>query len=238
MWGTAYERYGQAFLASFFRHWPKATELVVFTDRIFTAAEMPEGRQVMLSSIPTYEDFKERWGFDKGANGYEPPARARVNAAGYSWRHDAVKWMPQAVVPEVAADGLRDGDLLVWLDADVETIADVPRDWIDSLLGVADVACLQRTPWHSEIGFYAVRLGMRTRLFLQIFAEIYATSEVFRMPEHHSGFVFDRALERVGPVKIRNLSPGLRGHVWPNVPELSKYTVHKKGKRKDEGRRE
>lgn len=226
MWGTAWERYGAAFAFSFLKYWPGSVELAVVTDRELSllAARITE---LPLDAIGGVKAFPT----DDRARGLNPPAGSKVDERGYSWRHDALKWMPQALAPRAALEGLSDGDIFCWLDADVETIAKVPEGWLDMLLDGHDVAMLQRTGTHSEIGFYALRLGPGTRHVLDAFAAFYTTGAVFALKEWHSAFVFDQALADWPGLRIRNLAMG-KGHVWPRTV-LAQYTVHKKGKRKD-----
>lgn len=230
MWGTAWERYGELFAKSFEQHWPAAVELVVVTDR---ALPLRRGRQITLQEVAGYASFKARWGQDRVANGYDTPEGTKVTETGYSWRHDAVKWMPQGLVPIAAAAGLADGDVLICLDADIETTATIPEGWVETILGDADVACLQRTGTHSEIGFHAERISPATVQFLDTFAYFYTSGDVFRLNQTHSAFVFDRALEVDPWLKVNNLNPsGKKGHVFPASP-LGPYLRHDKGKRKD-----
>lgn len=228
MWGTAWERYGEKFVGTFEKFWPSNVELWIFTDRILPA---DRAHQVMLDDIPSYRRFMAKYGEDRTAMGYGHTG-AKADPAKRFWKNDAVKWAPQGLVPREALMGLASGDLLCWLDADVETIAKVPLHWINALLAGADMACLQRERQHSEIGFWAARVGSYTIPAIKRFSELYESGEVFDLPEWHSAFVFDHALSLSRDIAIRNISAGGRGHVWPNSP-LARYTVHKKGKIKD-----
>lgn len=229
MWGTAWERYGENFATTFHRFWPEKVELVVVADR---QLPLPRGRVADLTAIPGVAEFRHRWKGKDIANGKRPPAGTKRDDSGYSWRMDAIKWMPQAMAPLAVLDDMYDGDILIWFDADVDTFSPVPLGWPTTLLGDADVACLQRVGRHTEIGFYAVRLNSRTKAFLRRFAEFYATDEVFNLKEWHSAYVFDRALESVDGIKIRNLSPGGKGAVF-GASELADHCRHYKGKLKD-----
>lgn len=228
VWGTAWERYGRAFAQSFQKFWPGHVELIMVTDQNLP---LMRGRQIDLSGIHGYGPFKAAYGGDPKANGYESVG-FKVNDKGYCWRMDAVKWMPQALAPVAALEGLEDGDILVWFDADVETTSKVPEDWVETLLGDADVACLQRPGIHSEIGFYAVRINHLTCAMLNKFAGFYRTGDVFKLREWHSAYVFDRALETEPDLVVKNLNTGKGSHVFETSP-LAKHTVHRKGKRKD-----
>lgn len=228
-YGNAWERYGQVFAESFARFWPKDVELVVVSDR---ALPLPRGTCRDLLNIPGVADFRRRWRGSDKASGLTPPPGTKVDDRGYSWRHDALKWMPQAMAPLAVTSDMYDGDILAWFDADVETIAPVTPGWISTLLDGGDVACLQRRGTHTEIGFYGIRVSDASRHFLARFADYYTSDQVFGLKEWHSAYVFDRALA-VSRLRVTNLNiGGGKGHVWPASP-LSGRTVHRKGKRKD-----
>jgi hypothetical protein len=228
MWGTAWERYGKTFVASFDKYWPADVELHIITDK-----PLPTERaeQTRLDLVPGYNEFMAKYRDDRTANGYDTGAK-KQSANGKYWKTDAVKWAPQGLAPRAALPGLNNGDVLCWLDADVETIAKVPKNWANSLIARSNFACLQRDRQHSEIGFWAARVNKYTRAAINRFADLYESGDVFGLDEWHSGFVFDAALASQPTLKIQNLSPGGRGHVWPQSP-LARYTVHKKGKIKD-----
>lgn len=228
MWGTAFERYGEAFLVAFRKHWPANTDLVIISDR-----ELPiePARRIALQGIPGVPDFKRQWGMSAVANGYNRPAGSKTNTAGYAWRYDAVKWMPQAVSPLAASVGMSEG-ILVWFDADVITNSPVNDRWLGEIMGDADIAYLGREPKHSEIGFMGFRLPAAQPV-IDLFAKLYTSGAVFDLEEWHSAFVFDVARKRAGAsLRQVNLTPGGRGHVWAESP-LGKHTSHFKGERKD-----
>lgn len=231
MWGKAWKKYGHLFADTFCRFWPDDVDLVIVTDK---PVPVERGTQIMLCAVPGYVDFRERWKDDPKAGGFDRPRGQKVDAAGRSFRYDAMMWMPQAMAPFAAMDGLEDGDVLVWFDADVETLKPVRDGWADELLGGADVACLQRYGSHSEIGFYAMRINEKTRQALQHFAEFYTSDRVFQLGEWHSAYVWDASIKLVPELKIRNLSPDGKGvqHVWPNTA-LAEFTAHHKGRRKE-----
>lgn len=227
-WGTAWERYGQKFAESFAKYWPHSVDLTLVSD---VERKLPRGEVKPLKDIVGVTSFRFRWKDVPSANGFM--TGVKVDANGYSWRHDAVKWMPQALAPMAVLYSMHDGDIFVWMDADTETTSEVPKGWVQDLLGVCDVACLQRSGTHTEIGFYAMRVNDRTRFALERFAGFYRTDHVFKLKEHHSAYVFDRAIEDIPGLRVRNLNPGGgKGHVWPQSP-LAAHISHFKGKRKD-----
>jgi len=236
-WGVAWEWYGKEFYKTFKEHWPKEVELRIVTDFPLPIKAV---FQIPLQNAPGYEEFMDRWGNDARAQGYGCTHRKAKPGKRY-WKKDAVKWAPQAMAPLAGAEGLEDGDIFCWLDADVVTLKDVPPMWLDTLLARCDIACLVRKELpgveysrvqHSEIGFWAARIGPKTRRMIQKFSDIYASDDVFKHKEWHSGYIFDRALDSEPKLKINNLNrQGKVGNPWPTT-QLAKYLIHKKGKLK------
>ena len=227
-------QYGERFLRSFDRYWPRDVELQVYVEE---PMPMPRDAYRDLFSIPGAAEFHERHRDNLEAQGRAPLAawKRKEHAARYSFRFDAYKFWKQILIPQAAAEGLDDGDILIWLDADVETIARISKLDIVDLMGDAEVAFLCREPKHSEIGFWAVRIGDKTRRFLADMAEYFTSDRVFELGEWHSAYVWDCA--RV-PLNMREKSlcrRGAHGHVWPNTP-LAKWMRHDKGRRKPGGK--
>jgi hypothetical protein len=227
-------QYGDRFLRSFDLYWPAEVELLVYVEE---STMMPRGAERFLWSIPGAREFHDRHLDSPAVHGREarPCWKAREAERGYSFKTDAFKFWKQILIPAAAAADptgpLEDGDILLWLDGDVETTAPVPLDLVPRLLGDAEVVFLGRTQSHSEIGFWAVRLNSRTRQFLHDIALVYSTDAFLELPEWHSAYVWDSV--RLGSgLKERNLcKPGLRGHVWP-MTQLARYMRHDKGRRK------
>lgn len=230
MWGTAWERYGKKFMAGFERNWPSNVELVVYSD---IKRKLDRGTCVTFKELPSIEQFRARWREEKAASGHVTAGVKVKSNNGYSFRHDAIKWMPQAVVPQHALQFVQDGDYLCWMDGDCITHKPVPDGWVKHLLRGHDAVVPQRPGTHSEIGLWAVHVGPKTKQAINNFASFYRTDEVFSLNEWHSAYVWDRAFELVPDLKIRNVNTeNRRGHVWPHT-ELAEYTMHYKGKRKD-----
>lgn len=227
--------YGDRFLATFDRHWPKSVELVVYVEE---QTPMPRGAERILWDIPGAREFHHRHADNLAAQGREPRPcwKPRELVKGYSFRTDAGKFWKQIVIPQAASldeklGPLEDGDILIWLDGDVVTTRDVPEDFIQKTLGDADVAFLGREPKWSEIGFWAIRISPITLEFLSLIARMYTEDRVFKLPHWHSAFVWDYVRRQLN-LSERNLTrPGTRGHVWPHSV-LGRYMVHDKGGRK------
>lgn len=224
-----FHEYGKTFLAGFHRFWPASVDLAVYTEE---PVEMPRGRCVPLASCDGVAEFIARHRGDPEKCGAKQNHlwKPRYHGRPYCFRFDAVKFSRQMFIPEHAAKDMADGDTLIWLDADVMSFAELPERFLELLVKDHDIAFLGRAGTHSEIGFWAVRLGPATRRFLMAIAERYRTDTVFELPEWHSAFVFDHCRSKAG-LRERDLTPGGRGHVWTLSP-LAAWTDHIKGARK------
>lgn len=230
--------YGERFLQTFDRYWPSDIRLLCYVE----SGPFPAGRAELRSLwlCEGAEDFMARHkdSIERCGRLMAHKWKSKERVAGYSFRYDAVKFFKQILIPNHAAEDLPDGEILVWLDADVMTLRDIPDGFIEGLLGDYDLCYLGRGERHSEIGLWAVRLSAGTRQFLDRLAWTYTSDQVFKLAEHHSAFVFDhcrREFETCGG-RTRDLTPGGNGHVFSKHPVISKYCDHLKGHRKALGR--
>src|SRR6185436_2618537 len=110
--------------------------------------------QRSLWDIPGMREFIESHG-DLKFHGLEPmPSwNKKEYRANYSWRFDVVKFCRQMFIPEHAASFLPDGDLLVWLDADVVSYAEMPGKFIEHLMVDYSLVTIGRDRGATDIGF-------------------------------------------------------------------------------------
>lgn len=222
--------YGNRFLETFEKFWPASVELQVYVEE---AHKMPRGACRMLWDIPGATEFRDAYRDKPETQGRiaMPCWKKSEQRKGYSFRTDAYKFWKQILIPGAAAQGLDDGDVLIWLDGDVVTTAKITEDWLRSVMGDADLVYLGREPSHSEIGWWMIRMSDQARAFLQSIAMIYTTGKFSELPETHSAYVWDYVRKQYR-FKERNLcKPGARGHVWPKTI-LHERTAHMKGPRK------
>lgn len=226
---AGFKDYGQRFLDTFDRHWPRDIDLVVYTE---APVAVPRGECRSLWDCHGVAEFIARHKDDPEKTGRKQTKlwKPRYHGKPYCYRFDAVKFCRQLFIPEHAARDIGDGDYLIWLDADVMSLKDMPPLFVETLFGKADLVFLGRSGAHSEIGFWAVRINAATRRFLWHLAETWRSGKVFELPEWHSAFVFDDC-RRYCILKERNLTPEGRGHVWTQSP-LNDWLDHLKGARK------
>lgn len=235
---AGYTEYGRRCLQSFRDHWPSVPLVLYVEDGGAEPAE-DLGDRVRLRSVWDCNgprEFLDRHKDDPTRTGRKPCDQWHEkfrNKRPYCYRYDAVKFAKQCFYPEHAAASLADGDIMIWLDADVPTFKPVDLTTIEQMMGAADLIYLGRGKAHSEIGFWAVRLNPLTREFLALLAEIYRSDAVFKLDEWHSAFVFDHCRRRftMSRGKARDLTPNGSGHVWFQSP-LGAFCDHLKGNRK------
>ena len=226
---AGYEQYGKRFLETFHKHWPKEFDLAVYTEE---PIKVPRGTCESLWQCDGVLDFINRHKNIPDRNGTRIHSKwkERHRRFDYNFRFDAVKFCRQCFIPYHASLDLKDDDILIWLDGDVISLSDVPEKFILRLLCEKEITFLGRVGYHSEIGFWAVRINKYTRQFLKMFSETWKTDKVFELEEWHSAFVFDWCRKKMN-LNENNLTPEGRGDVWKQSP-LRAYTDHLKGKRK------
>ncbi len=231
---SGYRQYGQKFLETFDKYWPVEVSLLVYTEEHI---EVSRGACKNFWLCDGAQAFYDRHKDNGQRTGVLPTKgwRQKDRVEGYSWRFDAVKFFRQCLVPYDVSRTIMDGDILIWLDADVVTFDDVPLDFLEDLIKGTDLVFFGRGSYHSEIGFWAVRMCKAGRAMVRDLANLYVTDQFLDLKEHHSAFVFDHVRNNTYGLRTRNVTPsgsgGHGGHVWLNSP-MAKYTDHLKGSRR------
>lgn len=227
---SGYLEYGRSFMASFVRYWPDVIKVAVYVEEPCEGPDRVEQR--ILWDIPGCKEFIDEQGRNRRSIGREPVPgwRKKDERAGYAWRFDAVRFCRQLFIPEHSVNMLEDGDIFVWLDGDVVSYAEVPPGFIETQLHQNDLVTLGRNGSATELGFWAMRVNDRARVFVKNLADSCRSGDIFRLAEWHSGFVFDHYVKQHvlhDTIKHRSLTKGT-GHVWFES-EIGRYTDHLKG---------
>lgn len=221
----AWEVYARTALETFARHWPADVRLTVYLDDEALVAECwqaLEARQAMsdvrVGKLPAHDAFLRR-------NGVEESSDFRYGACRFSHKVAALK----ATFDGVATDA---NGCILWLDADVITTAPVTHDWLAQFLpsGAHHVSYLGRPRFpFSECGFVGYRTSEEGRAFLDAFWAMYESEALFKLPQWHDSFIFDRVRECFEVAWFKNIAEGALGvHVWLNTP-LAERLEHWKG---------
>lgn len=226
---SGYDLYGRQFIETFNRYAPYDLDLVVYSAE---PVPMPRGRCVPHAEVNGAVEFHERNKNipERCGKAPVPGWRKKDERAGYSYRHDAVRFAWQLLYPDHAADSVQHNDILAWFDGDVVFNSPIDTGWIERTLSPADLSFLGRET-HTELGFWAVRMTHPGRAFVRALAETYRTDAVFKLPEWHSAYVFDHC--RKGFIGTANdLTPGQKGDVW-RYTRLIDFSKHLKGNLKN-----
>ncbi len=271
-----YEEYGREMIRGFEAHWPAEVPLYVYAEGC--RPEPPSPRVVLrdlLAECPELVAFKARHRDDPVAHGareftvlqaglrFRPfgPLLRRVRwGKGFRW--DAVRFSHKSFATFDAARR-RPADVLLWLDADLRFLQDVPRELLEEIVPeTCLVAYLKRAkngeaaaeliPSQRRLRFYhregkhpetgIVGYNLRHAAiddFLAEFEALYTRDALFEEREFTDSFLFDRLRERFAA----------RGHETYDIGEgigrvashplvnsrLGPYMDHLKGERKQHG---
>jgi hypothetical protein len=149
----------------------------------------------------------------------------RERERGRSFRTDAVRFAKQAFMIEDAIYAFDEGDVMFWVEPEVQTIRDVPRKTLEIMMHETSFAYLGREEGYSDTTLIGFRVTEQARQMAHEVAEIYRRQEVFSLAEWHLGAVIDpcRSKLEARGFKTRDLTPNCRGRAWLMSP-LAAYT--------------
>lgn len=213
--------YAELFALTYRRFWPEDIPLHVWSEGPPDAAITAPHWAHRLQAEPGYTPFLLR-ASRQPLNA--PPGRPRASGP---WAQRFAHKVFAFTSPNLPAC-----DWLIWLDADVETIAQVSPKTLEALLQ-GDVAYLGR-PWfdYTETGFLAFRpSNPAVRAFLDELRAVYTSDELWTLPGWGDGDAFDLARKRRPDLKWHDLAAHVSGpnlHVWPQTA-LAPLFEHFKG---------
>lgn len=229
-----WEQYGRRFVETFARHWPKDVPLYLVSEDDLPHAEGVTMMLDLMRHEPAAE-FLTRHRDNPRAHG-----RVRLEGdtgwsdkklkAGYNFRYDAFRFSKKVFAIDMVASRFVDHGLLFWVDADVVTFADVPPEFLEFLLPHDKaLCCLDRgEDYHSECGVVGYNVAHDLGpLFIQEFAKLYASDDVFDLKEWHDSWVFDWLRRRMA-IPVKPISHCSRHQPFINS-KLGRYMSHHKG---------
>lgn len=224
---AGWEQTGRRMAASFLERWP--VPLTVYAEGF--DPDLP----VEVRRLPEWlTEFKARYGTAPAYNG-----RYRGR---YDFRFDMVKFAHKVAAITEFGVSVTDG-VMLWLDADTFTHADVDEDWLESLFPErAYIAWLERLNSYPETGFVMFRASHPYHVaFMEAYRRLYTSGDVTKLRETHDAFtLWHFAKIKMAKGKIPAPGANLSGdtnwhHPFVNGP-LGARLDHLKGPRKDEGR--
>lgn len=150
-----------------------------------------------------------------------------------NYRFDAVRFAHKVAAIEQAYR-VGTADVLVWIDADCVTHADVDAAWLSGLLGDGEFGYLKRVNKYPECGFMLLRRCPAVSRMLWLLIDQYRSDGLFRLAEWHDSWVIEQVRKSMGDaLKCVSLSGDFEntGHPLVNGP-LGSRLDHCKGKRK------
>jgi hypothetical protein len=249
---SGYADYGRRMVRSFDAHWPREVPLYLYAEDFAPDASGRVVARDLHAASPELVAFKARHADNRAAHGLVARRRWRLRVKwhkaklrlrridwglGHGW--DAVRFSHKSFSIFHAARH-SPSDVLFWIDADVFIFADVPREFLETLMPPDCLVSYLARPVHSECGFVGYNLRHPAiRPFLADFESLYARDTLFRLSGTNDCYAFDavrRHYERRG-CRTHDIARGLgrgTGHVFVNS-ELGRFMDHLKGDRKRHG---
>jgi len=169
---------GERMVRSFLRHWPADAHLTLFAEGF-----SPSVAGIDVRRLPAWLDaFKARHRDNVARNG--------MRNGLYDYRYDVIKFSHKVAALTDFGARLNDG-VLVWLDADILSHANVTTQWLDSLFPEpAYIAWLDRVNTHPECGIVLFRASHPYHQnFMERFRDIYSSDHVLRLQQTHDSFI-------------------------------------------------
>ncbi len=194
-WNT----YGAKMVETFRKHWSENIELVLYNEDFAP----PDG--VTARPFPAWHKaFKNRHQDNPAAHGNDRSVNRRGRV--HDYRYDCVRFSHK--VAAITDTALRThAGLLIWIDADTLTHADVTEDWLYDLFPSKPVqpgafqdlpynAWLERERKYPECGFMMFRCDHPGHsFFMSRLADLYKTDEVFTYDETHDSYVIEQLIK-------------------------------------------
>jgi hypothetical protein len=212
------------------KHWPAEIPLKLYAQD-FTADLGPRVEVIDLyQAAPWLKPWRDK---------RSKMQRGKIGKGEYSFRHDAYRFAPK-VAALAAAVATADADILLWLDADIVTHADVTIDWLDELFPSPEpMAWLSREGKnrYPETSFLMFRLSdYRISLILECMVELYRAEALFELKEWHDAFALEFVVAELGIQPLSLSGEGAKFNAAFTNSVLAEKMDHLKGMRKALGR--
>lgn len=248
------EQYGQRFIDSFASRVNKNIKLIVYAEDCTPVN--PDPGQIVIQdareTLPKLNAFKERWKDVPKANGdiSADPIRSRRKDSNKPFKWDAIRFANK-VYAVFDACAKREGDWIVWMDADTFVHSDWSLEQFKELLPknayITYVGRGKGSQTWPECGFYGLNMNHPVcHSFLEDFERMYedADNGMFLLDEWHDSYIFGEILKKYSEfpshdysaeMYLKEAKSGGGGHPLINGP-LGKWIDHMKGGRKSTGK--
>lgn len=227
---AGWQEHGKRMVQSFVQRWPESATLTVYAEGF-----EPDIDGIEIRQLPDWlEPFRAK---HKGV----PKLNGRMTQGHYDFRFDLCKFAFKSAALTDFGLSVSDG-VMIWLDADVYTHADVTDEWLSKRFPEpAYLAWLERQGGFPETGFVMFRVSHPYhRSFMEAFRNLYTSGEVLKQRELHDAFlIWELGKAKVAKGKIPPVV-NLSGADWrtshPFIHALGDCLDHLKGPRKQEGK--
>ena len=229
---NGWEEYGSRTLSTIQRWWP-ACRFILYSELGCTPKELAGWEIRHAESIPGFSEFQEWCSSSPIFSGRRPSSghrwKPREIKRGYAIRWDAKKFGKMAIYAADAA-AITQTDILVWLDADVETHSDVPKNFIDDMYEAGDyIMHLDRDWSYSETGFISFNTQHDlNESFMKLFLSAYFNGSFKYLGEFHDCYVFD-FIRKLINVPCKSITKDVNDRYLFDSSILGKYMRHDKG---------
>lgn len=225
-----YNLYANNFIKSYLKYWPKDYLLITYVDKLYYFTSNGRIKEnIFLNVSEDLVSFK---------NNFKDIRFKGVINNVYNFKYDAIKFCHK-VFAILHAFKYNKSDILIWLDADIVTLKDIPLDLITSLIdGNKGISWFNRENNYPECGFLIFNLNcLNTHIFFNELRNTYISGDIFNFNEWHDSYIIQQlALKIFDNDQINNLSGSFSKVSHPIINVLGEYIDHLKGvKRKELG---
>lgn len=225
-----WERHAKRFVDTFIKHWPPSVRLTCFAEPYMETVD-PGALNVMELDLMLHSPAGLRYKLDAAS-----AHRGMVNGT-YNYIYDAVRWSHR-IFALAAAARRSTAEIMINIDSDILTFADVDEDWIRGLLGDADIAYMPRQGMYSECSFVIYRMeNPRVREFIAEHEKFYTTGLIYKLNGWTDCHAFDKLVTVYPELKYKDINKGIPASMHPFVNgPLGSRLDHLKGGRKKDGK--
>lgn len=224
--------YARAMIESFIQHWPQDIVLEVYLDDISQSAGLPLADNVRYLHLTHLDliDFKNR-------NSKDPRKNGIVDASNKpNFLFDSIRFSHKVFAVEACARSNR--GIVIWLDGDTKTFAEVTRAVIATWLPKGKFAgFLDRPSLYTETGFHIFDMEHPIADdFFRAWVDYYKDDSIYSLAQWTDCHTYDAARKKFDQSHWFDLSPPEKkvAHVFINGI-LGTHMDHMKGPRKIAG---
>ena len=198
-----YKQYAERMIDSFVFHWAKSIKLYVYHEGSKLPKENTQVKKIDFFSVaPELVAFKEKYKNDPVANGdvkgrwrygvQRPMSFKGADKNKKTFLFDAVRFAHKTFCVDHAIKNI-DSDMILWLDADTYTFANVTEEFVRNTLPEDKMVCYlgrEKEKQWPECGWVGYNKNhSRLTEFIKRWTDLYNKDTIFNETEWHDSFV-------------------------------------------------